>query len=115
MNTSIELELKEHLLNLINDQVLTDDNVDEWHFHAFNENYYMIGYWNCEQWLMKHDVSAFEAIGEIQDYENDNFGEIHTKLDNSENVVNMYVYIQGEELLGDIQADNIEKLKEALL
>lgn len=114
MQKSIEVELKAHLLNLVNDQVLTDDNVEDWHFHAFNEDHYMIGYYNCEQWLKGHDISAFEAIGDIQEYENDNFGEIYTKLDNSETVVNMYVYIQGEELIGDLGADSIEELRELL-
>ena len=35
----------------------------------------------------------------IQEYENDNFGECNTELDNPEKVVNMYVYILGEHLM----------------
>ena len=62
MNNSIKAELKAHILSLINDCVLTPDNQDEWHFHAFNEAHYEIGYYNCEQWLEKHNVSAFDAI-----------------------------------------------------
>ena len=99
MNKSIELELKQHIIDLILDDVLHIDNQDDWHFHAFNEDYYLIGYYNCEQWLAKHDVSAFEAIETIREYEQDNFGEVLTKLDNVESVVNMYVYILGEEVL----------------
>ena len=101
MNNSIEIELKSHVANLIADGVLDADNVDDWHFHAFNEDYYLIGYYNCEQWLKQHDVSAFEAIDTIVEYEQDNFGEVTTKLDNAESVVNMYVYILGEEILAD--------------
>jgi transcriptional regulator with PAS, ATPase and Fis domain len=109
MNNSIKAELKAHILNKINDGVLTPDNQDEWHFHAFNEDYYLIGYYNCEQWLEKHDVSAFEAIDEVVTYEKECFGEVNTKM-NSESVVNMYVYIQGEELMSGI--DTLEELEE---
>ena len=113
MNNSIRAELKLHILSLINDCVLTDDNHDDWHFHAFNEDYYIIGYYQAREWLKQHDVDAFEAISTIVEYEQDNFGEVITKVDNSESVVNMYVYIQGEELLSDIAADTIEELKVA--
>jgi hypothetical protein len=110
MNNSIKAELKAHILSLINDDVLTPDNQDEWHFHAFNEDYYLIGYYNCEQWLIKHDVHAFKAIHDIVEYEQDQFGEVHTKFDNAESVVNMYVYIKGEELMSGI--DTLEELEE---
>jgi len=60
MNNSIEIELKSHVANLIADGALDADNVDDWHFHAFNEDYYLIGYYNCEQWLKQHDVSALD-------------------------------------------------------
>ena len=109
MNNSIKAELKAHLLNLIDIDLLTERNQDDWHFHAFNEDSYLIGYYNCEEWLKKHDVSAFKAINEIVEYELDNFGEVHTKLDNAESVVNMYVYIQGEELMSGI--DTLEELE----
>jgi hypothetical protein len=103
MNNSIKVELKAHILDKINDGVLTPDNQDEWHFHAFNEDHYLIGTYDCKQWLIKHDVSAFEAIDTIVEYEQDNFGEVMTKLDNAESVVNMYVYILGEELISEIE------------
>ena len=109
MNNSIKTELKAHVLSLIQCNVLTADNQDEWHFHAFNEDYYLIGYYNCEQWLIKHDVSAFEAINEIAQYEQESFGEVSAKLDNAEAVVNMYVYIKGEELISGI--DTLEELE----
>jgi len=93
MNNSIELELKEHVQNLIDDGVLTEENQDDWHFQAFNEDYYIFGYYNAEQWLKGHSVSAFEAIETIKEYEQDNFGEVYTKFDYAESVVKMYVYI----------------------
>lgn len=77
-------------------------DVNDLHHHLFNEDYFLIGYYQCEQWLKENDISAFDAIGEIEQYEIDNFGEVATKLDNSESVVNMYAYIKGEELLQDV-------------
>lgn len=114
MNHSIREELCEHLIDCINDGVLTNDNVDEWHHHAFNANYYIIGYYNAEQWLKYHDVSAFEATGECIDYERETFGEVHKTYDDAETTVNMYVYIKGEELLAELSADNVDCLLEDL-
>ena len=42
MKASIKEELTSYVLELINDKVLTDDNRDDWHFHAFNKEYYII-------------------------------------------------------------------------
>lgn len=114
MTQSVKTELKSYLLDLINDGVLTDENTEDWHFHAFNEDYYIIGYYNSSQWLKKHNIDAFEAIGICQQYEIDNFGECHKVYDNSESTVNMLVYIYGEELFNSIDAESVEELKEAL-
>jgi len=114
MQTSVKTELIEHLLNLINDGVLTDENRDDWHFHAFNEDYYLIGYYNCSEWLKKHNIDSFDAIGICQKYEIDNFGECHKVYDNAEITVNMLVYIYGEELLHSLGAESIEELNEEL-
>lgn len=114
MKNSIKEELAGHLLDLINDGVLTDENRDDWHFHAFNEDYYIIGYYNAEQWLKKHDVSAFEAIGVCQEWEENVLGEKQNTYDNSETTVNMLVYVYGEELLSELDAGSITELKELL-
>ena len=44
---------------------------------------------------------AFNIIGIIKDYEKDNFGEVTTDLSDPEKVVNMYVYIVGEDIVND--------------
>ena len=115
MKQSIKTELENYLLDLINDGVLTDKNIQDWHFHAFNEDYYIIGYYNASQWLKKHNIDAFEAISICQEYEKENFGECYKIYDNSEETVNMLAYIYGEELIYSIDANNIEELKEALI
>ncbi len=113
MKESIKLELCEYILDAIQDEVITDDMYqDDWHFHLFNEDYYVIGYYQAEQWLKKHDLSAFEAIGDCMEYEKYNFGEVSKVYDNAETTVNMYVYIQGEDLLADADAEDIDSLRE---
>ncbi|MCB0448432.1 MAG: hypothetical protein KDD03_13175 [Gelidibacter sp.] len=114
MKNSIKTELAQHILDLINDGVLKNSNKDDWHFLAFNEDYYMIGYYECSEWLKKHGIGEFEAAGICTQYEIDNFGESTTVYDNSEKAVNMLAYIYGEELLGEIGADTKKELKKAV-
>jgi len=71
---------------------------DDLHHHAFNEDYYIIGTYQATQWLGNR---AFDVINFIKDYEQDNFGEIYTDFSEPEKVVNMYVYIIGEEIVAD--------------
>lgn len=113
MKASVRNELLNHLLDLINDGVLTNDNSDEWHYHAFNEDYYIIGYWNASQWLKKHDIDAFDAIAEVAEYQESEFGEITLNPGdyNSETIVNNLVYFYGYELLSDLNESDIDELK----
>jgi hypothetical protein len=113
MKTSIEIEIKNHILDLINGGVLTNDNKDDWHFHAFNVDFYIVYHYNAVKWLEKHEIDAFEAIEMVQEYERDNFGETNTAI-NPEAVVNTLAYIYGEEVLSNIDAETVEQLKELL-
>ena len=97
-------EIKNHAREYIKDALeydkdYLDNDITDIHHDIFNTDYYIIGYYKAQKWLGSH---AFECIGYIKDYENDNFGEIYTDLSSSESVVNMYVYIIGEEILQDI-------------
>jgi len=80
-------------------------DIHELHNEIFNTDYYIYGYNDCQIWLSHY---AFECIGIIKEYEQDNFGEVYTDLSNVEKVVNMYVYIVGEHLLWNME----DKLKE---
>jgi len=62
------------------------------------EDYFIVGYYQSEQWLI-NNIGIFEAINIIQNYENYNFGKVLTDFSSSEKVVNMLIYIIGEELL----------------
>ena len=119
MQHSIRTELLNHIINTINDLDLED--FEELHYHAFNEDYYIIGYYQAEQWLKQHDVSPFEAIRDVVEWETDNIGESILKPDyiNAERIVNMYVYMLGEELLSEFDLDQdkddlLSDLNEAL-
>jgi hypothetical protein len=70
---------------------------DEVHFHLFNEDYWIIGSYKAELWL--NEFGGFSAVGKVQQYEKDNFGEVSTDLGDSERVANMLAYIIGEEIL----------------
>jgi hypothetical protein len=107
MRNTIKEELTAYILDLVNDGILTMENKDEWHFHAFNEDYYMIGYYQCGEWLKRHGMGEFEAADICVQYEKDNFGEVGKAYDNSETVVNMLVFIYGEELIYSME-DEIE-------
>lgn len=114
MENSVKVELAGHILDRINDGIIHNENKDEWHFHCFNEDYYIIGYYEAAQWLKRHDIDPFEAIGICQQYEKDIFGEQHKVYDNAETTVNMLAYVWGEELLSEIDAENVEELIEQL-
>jgi hypothetical protein len=114
MENSVKKELTLHILDKINDGILTNENRDEWHFYAFNEDYYIIGYYEASQWLKRHNIGEFEAANICNQYEIDIFGGTSNKYDNSETVVNMLTYIYGEELIYSLNSETIEELKENL-
>ena len=76
-------------------QLIKDGDI---HNEIFNTDYYIIGTYEAKKWL---GDQAFDVIGIIKEYEEDNFGEVTTELDNPEKVVNMYVYIVGEDLINE--------------
>ena len=97
-------EIQEYFDDFIinNKEWLEENEAETWkddlHHYAFNEDYYIIGTYQATQWL--GDMS-FDVINFIKDYEQDNFGEVYTDFSDPEKVVNMYVYIIGEEIVAD--------------
>jgi len=119
MNYSIRQELLTHVIATIEDQQLA--TLEDLHFHAFNEDYYIIGYHQATEWLKKHHVSAWDAIESVLDWEIEELGEVSLKPAdmNSERIVNLYIYVLGEELLSefDLQQEPdalLEELKKEL-
>jgi len=113
MKTSIKQELTTHILDRINDGVIDNTNRDEWHFHCFNEDYYIVYHSRAIEWLKAHDLDTFEAIEIVKEYEESNFGEMNTSV-NPESIVNMLAYIYGEEIIYTLDAETIEELKTEL-
>lgn len=70
------------------------------HNEVFNTDYYIIGTYEAEKALEQY--GTFEAIRKIQEYENDNFGEVLTDLSDPEKISNMLYYIIGEEAIQEL-------------
>jgi hypothetical protein len=110
MKDTIKKELTLHILDYINDGIVNNENIEEAHFYCFNEDYYIIGYYEAKQWLKKHNIDAFEAIDIVREYENDHFGEFTTDI-NPASIVNVIAYIYGEEIFNSYDFDTVEELK----
>lgn len=78
--------------------------VSEIHNELFNTDYFIIGYYQSEQWLKEYGI--FAGIETIKNYEQDHFGEVTTDFSSSEQVANMLAYIIGEEVLSNCAALN---------
>jgi len=74
------------------------ENIDDLHHDIFNTDYYIIGRYEAKKWL---GDQVFNIIETIREYEEFNFGEVNTDFSEPEKVVNMYVYIIGEEIVAD--------------
>jgi len=90
-------DVKDYIIQQLYDDVGLNENINDLHDHLLNQDYFIIGYYQAEQWLKKDSI--FNAIEKIKDYEQSNFGEVSTDLSSSENVANMLAYILGEEIL----------------
>ena len=93
-------EIEQHFADWIEDQdpEWLENNKDDWHHHAYNMDYYIIGTYKAEQWM---GDKAFDIIRTVQEYEQENFGEVTTDLSDPERVVNMYTYIVGEQVVSN--------------
>ena len=96
-------EIREYALERIEEAYDYDPSslrdVHELHHQIFNSDYYIIGRYQAKQWL---GADTFDCIATVRDYEENNFGQLHTDISEPENVVNMYTYIVGEELIQEL-------------
>ena len=103
--------------NCLLDESICDryGDLTELHFKLFNEDYFIIGYYESNKFIEANFSSTFEAIEIVKDWEINHFGEFKTEI-NSESVCNMLAYIIGEELIYSLDEDEeikniIEQLK----
>ena len=72
------------------------DDWDELHANAFNTEPYIIGRQKAIEWM---GDKTWDIIKFVKDYEVDSYGVIMCDLTNPEQVVDMYAYIIGEEIV----------------
>ena len=68
------------------------------HNEVFNTDYFKIYNDDADEWLTEN-YGVFDAINRVSEYEKENFGEVNTDLTSPMHVLNMLVYIIGEEIL----------------
>tara|TARA_Y100001970_G_scaffold132324_1_gene163214 strand:- start:1161 stop:1544 length:384 start_codon:yes stop_codon:yes gene_type:complete len=90
--------VREYILDRLGDGIGEERYACDLHNYLVNEDYFIIGTWQAEQFLGN---AVWDAIRMIQDYEKENFGECTTDLSSPEKVANMFAYIVGEEILGE--------------
>ena len=119
----INTHVRTDILDKLADEVGLDKYGCDLHHYLCNEDYFVIGSYNAKKML---GSDAFDAIEIVQEYEEDNFGEVTTKLSDPEKVVNMLAYIMGEELLNDsdhltdkwgeaLKIEDLNKISEEIL
>ena len=80
------------------------DGLCDLHHKCFNEDYFIIGYYQANKFIEDNFSSPFDAIDIVKEYEIDHFGEFTTQI-NSEAIANMLAYIIGEEIIYSIDED----------
>tara|TARA_B100000212_G_C27366929_1_gene530734 strand:- start:1230 stop:1625 length:396 start_codon:yes stop_codon:yes gene_type:complete len=104
------IERLEEIAEHMGHEDFKDDSLNEiydLHHQIFNTDYYIVGTYQAKQWM---GADAFDMIGDIQEYEKDHFGEVHTDLSSPESVVNMWVYIQGEQVIHECYEEVCDSL-----
>jgi len=89
-------DIIEGLVTDLRDGVGNEESVDNLHSVLANQVPYIVGTYKAQQWL---GDEAFNAIGRIDEWEQDNFGEVTTDFSDPEKVANLTYYLIAEELL----------------
>ena len=84
-------------------QLLHDGEI---HHEIFNTDYYIIYHGDAVEWMGSH---AWECIARVQEWENENFGEVTTDLGSPADIVNMYAYIVGDEIIQELNLQPMEE------
>lgn len=99
-----KVKLIDVILDAIADGTLDNTMVEDLHLLCFNSEDFIVGNYECIQFIDKHYGSgAFDAISCVVEYEKDNFNNVSTDISSPEKVLNMVVYIHGEELIRELK------------
>jgi hypothetical protein len=108
MKHSVKEELREYGLSCLVDLQLDENelkDIAEVHNQLFNLDYYIIGYYEADQWMQSHKIGVFEGIEYCKDKEEEHFGESVTDFKNSEVLVNHLVYWASMEVIDEVIED----------
>ena len=92
-------EVKEQAIDYLTDNQDLNIYGADLHHEIFNTGYFCNSQKDAKNYLESYGV--FEAIKEIREYEKFNFGEVTTDLADPFKLLNMLVYILGEEFLNN--------------
>ena len=102
-----EKEIENELLDYLDNNDLTIEEAikdDDLHHKVYNQDYFIIGYYNAEKWLIDNDENyTFEVLGYVMEQEREMFGENNTLFDNAETLVNHYAYWVGNKIINDLR------------
>ena len=97
-------EVKEQAIDYLkNNQDLETYGCDL-HNEIFNTDYFCVYTSDAKKYLETYGV--FKAIEEVTEYEKFNFGEVTTDIADPCKLINMLVYIKGEEVLNNSKTLN---------
>ena len=96
-------EIKAYVLDRIEEHADYDlDSLKEPHdlgHEIYNTDYYIVGTWQAKQWL---GSDVFDVIEHIKYYQQSEFGEVITDFSSPEEIVNMFVYIIGDQNIHEL-------------
>ena len=90
-------EVKEQAIDYLKDNQDIETYGCDLHHEIFNTDYFCYYTSDAKDYLNSYGI--FQAIEEVTEYEKFNFGEVTTDISNPCKLINMLVYIKGEELL----------------
>ena len=99
MTQTLIEEVKETAIDYLKDNESMNTYGCDLHNEIFNTDYFCCYTSDCKKYLEQYGV--FEAIEKVQEYEKLNFGEVRTDLSDPFKLLNMLVYILGEEFLNN--------------
>ena len=91
-------KVREYILDRLEEGIGEDQDACYLHHYLVNEDYFIIGTWQAEQFLSD---AVWDAIRMIKEHVEEHWGECITDFSSSEKVANMFAYIVGEEILGE--------------
>ena len=90
-------EVKDQAIDYLKDNQDIETYGCDLHNEIFNTDYFCVYTSDAKKYLETYGV--FQAIEEVTEYEKFNFGEVTTEISDPVKLINMLVYIKGEEIL----------------